>query len=91
MAGAFGDFEPEDAWTATDPVDDQIRNLRRRIALVDGMDPPTSGTPLEDLDRIWYRAIAALEFAADRPDRLRIYGILSDNGFVRGRLARSTP
>jgi hypothetical protein len=30
----FGDDEPEDAWDATDPPKEQIRNLLRRVALL---------------------------------------------------------
>lgn len=30
----FGDFEPEDAFDATDPVDAQLDNILRRIWLV---------------------------------------------------------
>jgi len=30
----FGDYEPEDAWDATDPPTEQLENIRRRIALL---------------------------------------------------------
>lgn len=35
---SFGDATPEDAWDASDPRDVLIRNLARRIALLDGGD-----------------------------------------------------
>ena len=30
----FGDYEPEDAWDATDSPINQLRNLLRRVALL---------------------------------------------------------
>ena len=30
----FGDYEPEDAWDADDPVLEQLDNLRRRVLLL---------------------------------------------------------
>jgi hypothetical protein len=30
----FGDYDPDDAWDATDPVVDQLRTIGRRIAWV---------------------------------------------------------
>jgi hypothetical protein len=30
----FGDYEPEDVWDATDPADELVANLRRRLALL---------------------------------------------------------
>lgn len=30
----FGDDEPEDAWDATDPPKEQLRNLLRRVILL---------------------------------------------------------
>jgi hypothetical protein len=35
----FGDYDPDDAWDASDPVDEQLRILAQRIAwLVDHRD-----------------------------------------------------
>jgi len=30
----FGDWEPEDSWDVTDPVPEQVTNIRRRVALL---------------------------------------------------------
>jgi len=39
MAIDFGDYDPDDAWDASDPVDEQLRILIQRIAwLVDHRD-----------------------------------------------------
>ena len=81
---AFGDFEPEDAWQADDPVADQIRNLARRIALVDGdRRPPATAAGLDEIDR-------RIRDAYDRPisprNIVRLGLLLDDVGTVRARL-----
>ena len=30
----FGDIEPEDSWDATDPIVEQLHNLRRRVIAI---------------------------------------------------------
>jgi hypothetical protein len=91
MAGAFGDSEPEDAWNVDDPVVDQVRNLARRIELLDGRPPPSStpGTVAGVLDEIGKRAVAVLVERDDltRRDLIRLSLILTDVGTVRGRLS----
>jgi hypothetical protein len=54
----FGDYDPEDAWDATDAVADQLSNLSRRVAWL--MDHPDSGRIqriVDDLERVRRRVI----------------------------------
>lgn len=51
----FGDYDPDDAWDASDPVDEQLRVLGHRIAwLVDHRDDiaPRVQRILDDLARL---------------------------------------
>lgn len=56
----FGDYDPDDAWDATDPVPEQLRILARRIAwVVDHRDdlPPRIQRILDDLAFVRQRII----------------------------------
>ena len=82
---AFDDFEPEDAWGPDDPVGEQIRNLRNRLAALVESDS-WSGTDEDELDL----NVAVLELVRDRRlsarDVLRADDLTSDIAWVRSRL-----
>jgi len=51
----FGDYDPDDAWDASDPPDEQLRILGQRIAwLIDHRDdlPARVGRILQDINRL---------------------------------------
>jgi len=51
----FGDYDPDDAWDASDPVDEQLRILARRILwLVDHHDDTAARVQriVDDIDRL---------------------------------------
>lgn len=83
----FGDYEPEDAWDALDPPLDQLRNLARRIALVDRLDPPRGGSPRALFGAIKHRFDRAVSRRGltDR-DWVRLKQIAADLEYVKGRL-----
>jgi hypothetical protein len=55
----FGDYDPDDAWDATDAVADQLAALARRIAwLADHPDPARIRRIVDDVARIRQRVIA---------------------------------
>lgn len=86
MSMIFGDDEPEDAWDATDDVRDQIRNLFRRMFLVDHQPEPVTTDPHTRLRMLEQRVeLARLRRLAPH-DEHRILMIVDDIGFVRGRL-----
>ena len=87
----FGDVEPEDAWHPDDALVDLVRNLGRRIALVDQL-PPPRGTSLRALvaaiaDR---RERAARRHRLSDRDVLRLEQIAVDLDLVRRRLEVET-
>lgn len=54
----FGDYDPDDAWDASDPVDEQLRILARRILwLVDHHDdtPARVQRIIDDIERLRIR------------------------------------
>ena len=84
----FGDYEPEDAWDATDSVAVQIGNLLHRLDLLDGQ---------RDASGRWRGCIVDLEHRL-RPyierrdtgqlserDALRVNQLVEDVEFVRQR------
>lgn len=85
MSG-FGDYEPEDAWDATDTPAQQIINLFRRMALVDGQpEPRTSDLPAR-LDMLEDRIRRARRSGMDPRTAHRLAQLVEDVGFVRGRI-----
>jgi len=81
------DYEPEDAWDATDAPDDQAINLARRIALLDGGDVPIARSISVLLDIITERVeIEQRRRVLTGRDRLRAAQLIDDLVFVRRRL-----
>ena len=78
----FADFEPEDAWDATDDMADQLENLRARVRLLLLM------PVFETLDDIADGVLAARRSRVfDARDELRADQLDEDIAFVRARLA----
>jgi len=82
------DFEPEDSWDALDPPGVQIRNLIRRLRLVDGApDPPPGDDPAAELAALEGRiAAAAGRLDLDARARRRLADAALDLMWVRARL-----
>jgi len=81
------DFEPEDAWDALDPPGQQVRNLIRRLRLVDGRpDPAPSPDPNDDLDDLEVRIAAATGRPLTVRERRRLEQAALDLIWVRSRL-----
>jgi hypothetical protein len=81
------DFEPEDAWDALDPPGRQIRNLARRLRLVDGRpDPPDVDDPHDRLDALELRIAAAAARPLDVRARRRLEQAALDLIYVRSRV-----
>ena len=81
------DFEPEDAWDASDPVDQLARNLGRRIALVDGLPEPRGTSTRARLAAIAHRVERAeRRHRVDDRTRLRLEQIAVDVDYARSRL-----
>ena len=80
----FGDYEPEDAYDASDPTDRQLDNLRRRIAALDGW-PIRPDAPIAEIaDRLdRFRQTAMLPAA-----ELRAVLLDADLTTIADRLAR---
>jgi len=80
----FGDEEPEDAWDAEDPPEEQVRNLRLRLALL--------VAAADDDDLLAELAVirAVLERIRERRqgkrEKLRAEQLDEDIGFVLARL-----
>lgn len=83
----FGDWEPEDSWDATDTPDEQIVNLARRVALLDGHAEPRRTSLADALDEIHERTLhAGLTRYLTPRDLVRVWQLLTDIRFVRDRL-----
>jgi len=81
------DFEPEDAWDALDPPGRQIRNLARRLRLVDGRPDPPEDSPHRMLDGLEARiAEAAGRLDLDARARRRLADTAVDLIWVRARI-----
>jgi hypothetical protein len=81
------DFEPEDSWDALDPPGVQIRNLARRIRLVDGRpDPPLDESPDDLLDMLEARIAAAVARPLELRARRRLEQAALDLIYVRSRV-----
>jgi hypothetical protein len=80
----FGDDEPEDAWHPDDPVNEQVVNLRRRLALL--IDSDEWWSPRSEL--LLYRAVLALVRLnrLSPRDVLRADDLDTDIAFVLDRL-----
>lgn len=83
----FGDYEPEDTWTVTDTPRELVRNLGRRVALLDGL-PEPRGTSLRALlGAIEHRAnVVQRRHRIAGRDRLRLQLLRDDIAHVRDRL-----
>lgn len=84
----IADYEPEDAWDASDAVRDQLINLARRIAVLDGLpEPRTTGNVDHVLTVIHDRLVRAMRARAlDERERLRAEQLRDDLAFIRARL-----
>jgi hypothetical protein len=80
------DFEPEDAWDALDPPGVQIRNLARRLRLVDGRPDPPDDEPDDMLDALEARIAAAAGRLLEARQRHRLEQAALDLIYVRARL-----
>jgi hypothetical protein len=59
VSDLFGDYDPDDAWDATDAVADQLAILTRRIAwLADHPEPARIQRIVDDVARIRQRVIS---------------------------------
>ena len=84
---AFGDYEPEDAWDASDSVAEQIVNLFRRMRQVDSEPEPRTTDPATRLAILEDRVRRARTLPMIDPHVAhRLSLIVEDIGFVRGRL-----
>ena len=83
----FGDYEPEDAWDASDTLADDEHNLAERIALLDGGPEPSDPDPTVLLDIIHERIenVRRIRNVTGR-DLLRLAQLLEDVRFARSRL-----
>ena len=83
----YGDDEPEDAWHPDDSIAEQVRNLARRMRLLDG-GPEPRGTPVVVLDTIRERIIIVIKHRQKMNDRaiIRLIQLIEDAGFVSRRL-----
>lgn len=70
---AFGDWEPEDSWHPDDDTPDLIRNLFRRIALVDGLADygVRRQNPLDEIEQRVDRVIRERELTLREIERIR--------------------
>jgi hypothetical protein len=88
VSEAFGDFEPEDAWDATDAIAIQIGNLLERFDLLDHV-PGTAGRWRGCLVDLEYRLRPYVERRAtgqlSERDALRVDQLVEDLLFVRQR------
>lgn len=82
----FGDYEPEDAWDATDTIADQLVNLFRRMRQVDSEPEPRTTDPETRLAMLEDRVRRARTLPIDPHTAHRLALIVDDIGFVRGRL-----
>jgi len=84
----FGDFEPEDAWDATDAIAIQIGNLLQRLDLLDG-NPDPAGRWRGCLVDLEYRLRPFVERRntgqLSERDALRVTQLEEDVIFVRQR------
>ena len=81
------DYEPEDAWDASDAPHEQATNLARRVALLDGEPVPTARSIESLLDVIHDRVERARRSRQlDGRAVLRVAQLLDDLRFVRSRL-----
>jgi hypothetical protein len=64
----IGDYEPEDAWDAGDPVELQALNIRRRLALLIDTDDRTAPRAVLRGDDLAVDIDYALDRAAGLPD-----------------------
>ena len=85
----FGDFEPEDAWDAGDPVPLLIDNLLKRIDALDETPPDAEAryrdiiTLIDNYLRPWVERRNAGNLSARQA--LRVTHLLEDLAFVRNR------
>ena len=82
----IADYEPEDAWDASDSARDQVLNLGRRLALLDGGAEPQLGSLLTAVDQITERIQLRRQQPLSSRDQLRLLQLLDDLRFVRSRL-----
>lgn len=80
---SFDDWEPEDAWDASDDPDVQLENLRRRVRLL------YVAHALPPLDTLALVALAVIVARARDDltprDNLRISDLFDDIAFLAGR------
>jgi hypothetical protein len=83
----FGDYEPEDAWDATDSIAAQVDNLLKRLDALQGADAPGRWRPfivdLEHRLRPWVERRDTGNLSAR--DELRVTQLLEDLAFVHDR------
>jgi hypothetical protein len=80
----FGDYEPEDAWQADDPIAELIDNLFARLDLLDGL--PRPGRYGDLLDAIERRLHPwAIRDGLDERTELRVTQLVEDLAFLRLR------
>jgi len=89
LSEAFGDYEPEDAWDASDPLPLQIDNLLKRLDALDD-EPPDPGARYRDIITLldnYLRPWVARRDAGNLSPRqvLRVNQLLEDLAFVRDR------
>ena len=82
----FDDYEPEDAWHPDDPPLEQVRNLRRRLALLFSNDAADTFDLEDELDVLTAAvSIARRRRLTDR-DLLRADDLDVDIAYVRTRI-----
>lgn len=82
---SFGDYEPEDAWCATDTVPDLVTNLRRRAAVLDA-GPLTTSETLEALERRVLIFIDARGSNLTDRELVRAAELMADLEWLRSRI-----
>ena len=87
MSEVFGDYEPEDAWDATDSIAAQIDNLLKRLDALQVADAAGRWrfalVDLEQRIRPWIERRDSGQLSAR--DELRVTQFLEDLGFLRDR------
>lgn len=83
----FGDYEPEDAWDATDAIPNQIDNLLKRLDALQGAESPGRWRPfIVDIEQRLRPFIERRDTGNLSPrDELRVAQLVEDLNFVRER------
>lgn len=83
----FGDYEPEDAWQADDPIANQIDNLLKRLDLLQGAEPAGRWRPfIVDIEQRMRPFVERRDTGNLSPrDELRVTQLVADLNFVRER------